>query len=351
MRLRPARAALLSLLTLAVSGCAPLVASFDFGGDEAQSFVLGVSGGEPRRAYDLLCPATRFGIPFDGFRDAVERNPFLLAATGVSVNKYESGGGLAVVQRGWLESTSGVTAATFYLSKIAEAWCLTGVEIGGTPVLPAPATATSSGTSRVDRQQIAPALRSEAYRAYGLANPATRRYRMTSGGDEASTGTQRADLLAVSPGDARFRVVRGGGLATLGSLEVSLEADGIHLVGSSQGEIRERTLILPASLPIGATWKSAYVIGSGAAATRYDGTDVVEARETVTTPAGTFETIRIASNATIASGDTRGTVHTVVWYAPDVGSVRTESETSIAGGATTKVAVELIDRGEAGAAS
>jgi hypothetical protein len=180
------------------------------------------------------------------------------------------------------------------------------------------------------------------------STPATRRYRLTTGGDESYAGTQRAELLAVGPTAARFRVLRAGGLATLGSLEVSLENDGIHLVGSSQGAVRERTLILPARLDPGTRWQSEYVIGTGGGATRYVGSDVVEGRETVGTPAGTFEAIRVASTATVESGDTRGTVRTVVWYALDVGSVRTESETTIAGGPTTRVVVELLDRGAAG---
>jgi hypothetical protein len=337
----------LGAATLASAGCAPLVAGFDFGGDEAHRFVTAVSHGEPRRAYDELCPATRFGLPYEAFEAAVDGNQFLLAASDISIDRYESGGGLAVVQRGWLESPGGVTAAAFYLSKIDQSWCLTGIELGGTPVLQAPG-ATTARTAAVDRTQLAAPLRNEAYQAYGLGNPATRRYRMTTGGDEASAGTQRAELIAIGPTAARFRVVRAGGLASLGSLEVSLESDGIHLVGSSEGAVQERTLILPARLEPGTRWQSEYVIGADATATRYVGSDVVEGRETVGTPAGTFDAIRVVSDATVASGDTHGTVRTVVWYAPDVGSVRTESETTIAGGATTKVVVELLDRGTAG---
>lgn len=329
------------------TGCAPLVASFDLGGDEAGSFALAVSGGEARRAYAQLCPATRFGISFESFRDAVERNAFLLGATDVSIDKYESDGGLALVERGWLESSTGVTAATFYLSKVDRQWCLTGIDVGGTPVLPAPGSAAIGAATARDPAQVAAGLRNEAYHYYGLANPATRRYRMTPGGDESYVGTQRADLLEASPSAARFRIVRGGGLATLGSLEVALEADGIHLAGSSQGEVRESALILPATLAIGASWRSSYAIGPDGAATRYDGAEVVEGRDTVTTPAGTFDAIRVGSHAIVESGAARATVHTVVWYAVDVGSVRTESRTSIAGGSPTTVVVELIDRGDA----
>ena len=64
--------------------------------------------------------------------------------------------------------------------------------------------------------------------------------------------------------------------------------------------------------------------------------------------AGTFDAIRIVSNASVESAGTRATVRTVVWYALDVGSVRTESETTVEGGTATKVVVELIDRGETG---
>ena len=335
---------------VAAGGCSPLVASLDLGGDVPEGFVGAISGGETRRAWDLICPALRFGMPFETFRGAVEANPFLLSATGVTINEYRSGGGLAVVQRGWLESTSGVTAAGFYLSKVGGTWCLTGVEVGGTPALPAPGAraggaAAAAGAPAGDRAQLAPALRNDAYRAYGLANPATRRYRMTSGGAAPVVGTQRADLLETAPTSARFRIVRGGGLAVLGSLEVALEADGIHLVASSQGAVQERTLILPAKLERGTTWPSGYEIGSDAAGTRYRATDVVEGRESLATPAGTFDAIRILSNATVESGATHATVRTVVWYALDVGSVRTESETSV-DGETTRVVVELLDDGE-----
>ena len=341
---------LLAATAVAAAGCAPLVASFDLGGDLPEAFVRAVAAGEARSAWELVCPAVRFGMPFETFRGAVEANPFLLSATGVSINEYRSGGGLAVVQRGWLESTSGVTAASFYLSKVGGSWCLTGVEIGGTPALPAPGSGAGAaggvaGAPAVDRAQLAPALRNEAYRVYGLTNPATRRYRMTSGVAPPVVGTQRTDLLEAGPNSARFRIVRGGGLAELGSLDVALEADGIHLVASSQGPVQERTLILPAQLAPGTTWPSGYVIGSDATATRYAATDVVTGRETVTTPAGTFDAIRIVSDATVAADATRATVRTVVWYAPDVGSVRTESATTV-DGETTRVVVELLDRGE-----
>lgn len=334
---------------MAAAGCSPLLASFDFGGDEASTFVRSVAAGEPQRAFELLCPATRFGIPYESFRAAVESNAFLLAATDVTINKYESGGGLAVVQKGWLESSNGVTAASFYLSKRGEAWCLTGIDLGGTPVLPAPGAAApaSGAASAAERAKIPAPLRNEAYRAYGLSNTATRRYRMTTG-DEQYVGTQRADLLEVGPSAARFRVVRAGGLATIGSLEVVLQADGIHLAASSQGTVKDRTLILPAKLPDGATWQSDYVIGPDDGGTHYRGTDVVEGRETVNTPAGSFDAIRIVSNAFVESSGTRATVRTTVWYALDVGSVRTESETTVEGGVPTKVVVELIDRGEGG---
>ena len=82
---------LLGAAALTTAGCSPLLASFDFGGDEPTTFVTSVAAGEPQRAYDLLCPATRFGVPFESFRNAVEHNGFLLAATGVTTGSLLSG--------------------------------------------------------------------------------------------------------------------------------------------------------------------------------------------------------------------------------------------------------------------
>ena len=70
--MRRLRCLVLGTAALLAASCAPLVASFDLGGNEPKTFALAVSGGEPQRAYDLLCPALRFGIPFAAFRDAVD---------------------------------------------------------------------------------------------------------------------------------------------------------------------------------------------------------------------------------------------------------------------------------------
>jgi hypothetical protein len=233
-------------------------------------------------------------------------------------------------------------------------WCITGVEIGGTPALPvpgSPAAAASRGAgaaTATDRARLAAPLRNPAYHAFGLSNPATRRYRLTSGDAEPATGPQRAELLEVGDTAARFRIVRGGALATLGSVEVSLEADGIYLVRSSEGALQQRALILPARLDPGATWQSEYVLTSADGSTlHYTGTDVVDGHETVRTPAGEFDAIRVSSDATIDTGTTHGVVHTIAWYVPDIGSVRSQSDTTI-GDHTSNVVVELLDRGDAG---
>jgi len=64
-----------------------------------------------------LCPSLRFGIPFDAFRAAVEANPFLLAANDVTIRSYESVGGLAVVQGGWIDSTNGTVRTTVWYAE------------------------------------------------------------------------------------------------------------------------------------------------------------------------------------------------------------------------------------------
>ena len=234
----------MALAALLASGCAPLVASFDFGGDEPQRFALAVAGGDPRGAYDLLCPATRFGIPYEAFRSAVEANPYLLSATGVGIDSYHSLGGAAVVKKGWIESGSGVADAQFHVSKQGEAWCVTGVVIGGTPALPVPGTSgpaesggassPATGIEALARLAGLPAaLRNDAFRAYGLSNPATRRYLLRrSDDDPGQSGSQRAELVSVDGDVARFRIVRSGALGAIGSLEVGGGALGTAEVGT-----------------------------------------------------------------------------------------------------------------------
>jgi hypothetical protein len=338
-------------LALLLPGCTALIASLDLGGDAPERFTQAIAGGDLHQAYELLCPTYRFGVPFESFRAAVEANPVLLAATDLSINKYESGGGVAVVQKGWLIGNAGTVDAQFHLSKMDGTWCLTGIELGGTPVLPVPGTtspAPGGAVAQGDRSQIAASLRSDAYRFYGLANPATRRYTFAvASGTAGAPGTQRADLVSVSPRAAHFRIVRGGSLAMLGSLDISLEADGIHLVGSSQGAVEKPALIMPSHLAVGTTWQSEYVETpvSGGEPTTYSGTDVVEGRERIATTAGEFDTVRIATTASVSTGATHATLRLTAWYAEGVGSVRVVSDSTSEGGETSHMVVELASTG------
>ncbi len=364
---------MLSTVAVVGSACSMslLLPSFDLGGDEPQAFATAVAGGETRRAYDLLCPATRFGIPYEGFRAAVEANPFLASVTGVTIDTYRSLGGSAVVKKGWIESATGTADAEFHLSKQGAGWCVTGVVIGGTPALPIPGTATAAAVepagpsatagpdadagpgatggrgATAEREALPAMLRNEAYRAYGLSNPATRRYVMRSEGNPKGAsevvGTQRAELISRGEGAARFRILRAGGLGMLGSLEVELRADGIHLVESSQGTLAAPALVLPAKLEPGATWETHYAVrGPGGATTDYRGSDRVEGLERVQVPAGGFDALCIASDATVTAGAQSARVRTRAWYADGVGSVRVESDTAIEGGETSRVVVELL---------
>lgn len=345
---RPTSLAMALLCALAC-GCSAMFASFDWGGDEPKDFALAVSSGDTERAYQLLCPSTRFGIPYAAFRTAVEANPFLISAAGVSIDKYESGGGLAVIKKGWISSNAGVADAQFHLSKVDSAWCLTGVTIGGTPVLPAAGIASSAGAAGAnapDRAKIPASLQNDAYRLFGLSNPATRRYTFSIGGAPGAPGIQRSDLLSIESDSARFRIVRGGSLGAIGSLDVLLDASGIHLTGSSQGTLQGPTLLMPGHVEPGTTWQSDYTEtpSSGGPATHYSGNNVAEARETIRTPAGEFDALRVSSTATIESGDSRGTIRTRAWYAEGIGSVRAESDSDI-GGETTHLVTELVDKG------
>lgn len=51
----------------------------------------------------------------------------------------------------------------------------------------------------------------------------------------------------------------------------------------------------------------------------------VEAQESVTTPAGTFDCYKVSFNTTSEGGIGSGTVKSVIWYAKDVGMVKMEN--------------------------
>jgi len=336
---------------LLAGACSAIVAGLDLGGDLPERFVGAVAGGQVDAAYALLCPSTRFGIPPDAFRRALDANPVLLAATDVTIQRYESGGGLAAVQKGWIAGSAGAADAQFHLSKIDATWCLTGIEIGGTPALPVPGTATAGESARdagaaVDRARLPAALRNDAYRLYGLSSGGTRRYRMSDGSGAGAVGSQRSELLAIDGGSARFRIVRTGALAALGSLEVVLDADGVHLVGSSNGALAAPALVMPARLAAGTTWRSEYVeTPPGGTPVRYGGNDVVDGPERVRTPAGEFDAVRVSTTASVESGSDRATLRLRAWYVADIGSVRVESESTPTQGEPSRIVVELESAG------
>src|SRR5262249_38094565 len=155
----------------------------------------------------------------------------------------------------------------------------------------------------VDRARLPAALQSDAYRLYGLSSGATRRYRMSDGSGAGAVGSQRSELLSLDPGSARFRIVRTGALAALGSLDAGLGAGRRHRVGWSNGALGAPALVMPAHLAPGTTWKSEYVeTPPGGTPVHYVGTDVVDGPERVRTPAGEFDAVRVSTTATVESG-------------------------------------------------
>jgi hypothetical protein len=105
-------------------------------------FVLAISADAYEDAYGKLCKGVRAGLSLQAFTAAVRANPYLHGATkaGEMPNGRFSieSSTMTSVEPMAIESTAGTVRADAYLSKTDGAWCITGMVVGGTPVLPAP---------------------------------------------------------------------------------------------------------------------------------------------------------------------------------------------------------------------
>jgi hypothetical protein len=105
-------------------------------------FVLAISADAYQDAYEKLCKGVRAGLSLEAFTAAVRANPYLHGATKAAEMpnarfSIESST-MTSVEPMVIESTAGTVRADAYVSKTDGAWCITGMTVGGTPVLPAP---------------------------------------------------------------------------------------------------------------------------------------------------------------------------------------------------------------------
>lgn len=110
-----------------------------------------------------------------------------------------------------------------------------------------------------------------------------------------------------------------------------LSPEMMQSLGNMEMSIKGEALALPSKLSIGQTLPdaNAEIKASTGGVTimtlRFDITDrKVEAKETLTTPAGKFECFKIVYNLTVKTIGVR-TVPAAAWYSPNVGMVKTET--------------------------
>ena len=95
--------------------------------------------------YEMMCNAYRQGVPIETFAGAVARNAYLKDATGLQILESEgvpTGADLpARAVRGVLWTNTGSYDVQIYEGIEDQQTCITGLSIGGTPMLPSPAEA------------------------------------------------------------------------------------------------------------------------------------------------------------------------------------------------------------------
>lgn len=204
----------------------------------------------------------------------------------------------------------------------------------------APATPEKPAPKPVAEAPAMPAnLKHSGYEYYGLGNTATLVYEVTDASGTKREGTQTIKLTNATPDKAEFTISRNGMLVTGPSEElVEVTRDGVFVVKSSQGSFAKPTLELPPDLAIGKGWSVKSEMTAESSTIKIEATGKAEGMETVETPAGKFETIRVALTGTMTMGTTTAKITGKSWYANGVGMIRQEvSQSSGSASATIKI--------------
>lgn len=184
-------------------------------------------------------------------------------------------------------------------------------------------------------------LKHAAYEYYGLTNPKQVDMEIVvDGGARVLTGTQTVELVSVEDGNAVFRIERTGQLAQLGSMDVSVEKDGLYAKSASIGQIT-RSLELPADLAVGKEWTSELSLESSGGEMKQKSTMKAVRTETVKTKAGEFkDALRVEGTGTGTFNGQAMTMKMTGWYVKGEGPVRLETEMTKPDGSKTTQAIE-----------
>lgn len=167
-------------------------------------------------------------------------------------------------------------------------------------------------------------LKAAAFEYYGLGNPDTVRFKVTSpDSSEAQEGTQTLRLTEVGENEAKFTVAFGGALLIRGNQEVVLKPDGIYVTKLADKQLDKPMLELPNDLTPGKTWNSSVTIdGPTGDPVEMSATFKVKGSEKLKTEAGEFDAIRV--DGTMTAKSAAGTVKSPVtgWYAKGTGQIK-----------------------------
>jgi len=194
--------------------------------------------------------------------------------------------------------------------------------------------------------EIPASLKHDAFEYFGMGNdqPLTYQITATAPGTEPVTGTQTIRFTGMQDGEARFSITRTDGMASLGDAEMAVTEKGIEMIRSSVGDMGGRKLELPKGLEVGKTWKDKSSFEAQGRTMSMDGTYKVAKVETVETPAGKFDALKIEANAKVTLDGQKGTMKMDSWWVKGLGSVKITVQNTMAGGAKNSVTIVLTKK-------
>ncbi len=182
------------------------------------------------------------------------------------------------------------------------------------------------------KPQVPDALKHAGYQYQGLGNSDLMTYDVTFGDLPMEEGTEQITVEKVEGGTATFKVARTGGLSRLGVDTVELTADGVTMVASSMGLLKEPSKLMLADTAVGTTWETKLNMDNlqnGTQSIESNIKNKVSRMESVKVPAGTFECLVVettlestSKGAPNPSQNKKSTVKMTSYYAKDVGIIK-----------------------------
>lgn len=242
-----------------------------------------------------------------------------------------------------MRATSLLTLSALAIA-LGLAGCSTAPENAKSGSSPSPEPAAKS-TRTPAPLEVPEELQNDAYAYSGLGHGAPLTFAMTGGAGDDDEVVQEIALTEVKDGAAIFTVRRTGILGQFGAETLKLDANGLSLVGYERAQLSAPALNVPATLEIGRKWESTVDLkaDSGQAA-KVTMTMRSVRLEKVKTKGGEFDTLLVAGEGVVTSGDVTSKVEVKQWMAKGLGIVKQEYVQTSADGSPTKMSLELVKR-------